>query len=228
MSDAERNADPDGDERLDVKLAEDAESVWLCARQRNLDAPPPSLMLAREHAQLEGMLGNLPSLRVEDSWHDEVLRAAIRAHRRSTRGRWTAALLSVAAVVGGAALSRPRPVRGPELELEVRRNQITRGSEPSVGDQLGIIARSDSDSDLRVYYNGVALLARCPGDPRCAYPGGPRNEQILKLSLNAPGEYDVMLVVSTGRAFPGASMDEYLSAVVTAEARFVTRRMHVQ
>jgi len=228
MSEAERSAAPD-DDRLDLKRAEDAELAWLCARRRNPDAPPPSLALAREHAQLESTLRNLPSIRVENNWHDEVLRTALRAHRRTTRGKWTAALLmSMAVVAGGTALWRP--ARGPELTLEFSYKQVTRGGElsASIGDKLLVTAWADSDSELRVYRNGFALLAHCPGDSRCASPGGARNEQRLELSLDVPGDYDIILVVSAGRAFAGASMDEYMSAVITAKARFVSRWLLVR
>ncbi|HEU4732154.1 MAG TPA: hypothetical protein VFT22_29870 [Kofleriaceae bacterium] len=228
MSDVERYVALHGGEQLDVKLSEEIESAWLRARCRDPHAPPPSPTIVRDHAQLENTLRNLRTLRVEHSWHDEVLRTALRSHRRATQRRWAAGLAVVAAGAGGVTLWHSGHPRGPELLVRFEQGYVTRGDEQhSPGEHMVITARADSNSDLRVYHNGVAL-ARCPGDSRCADLGGRTNEQILELSLDALGDYEIVLVVGTGRAFPGASLDEYLGAVVTAKARYVSERVYVR
>lgn len=230
MSEADYHVTPDSAKPPDAPCEEDAESAWLLARRKNQDVSPPSPRLAREHAQLETLLENLPSMRVDDSWHDAVLHDASRTQQRAMRTRWAAALLAVVAIGGGAVLWKPLPVREPVLALEVRPKQVMRGNDrsASIGDDLIVTARTDADSELRVYHNGTRLLARCPGDSRCRHPHGRPTDRTLELSLDRPGNYDIILVLGDGGAFPDASTDQYLSAAITAKAQFMSRQVLVR
>lgn len=57
--------------------SERAEAEWLLAREKNPAAPPPSAAVAREHEELETLLGSMPDGPSDQSWHDEVLKKAM-------------------------------------------------------------------------------------------------------------------------------------------------------
>lgn len=229
MSEVERNGNARDEERVGAMPGEDTESAWLRARREDPRAPPPSPALVREHAHLEDMLGNLPPICVDDSWHDDVLKAAMRAYRRTTRRRWTATALGVAAVAGVIWLWPAHRSREPELEVNIKpSNGKTRGGEAAIGDHLIIRARAETDSDLRVYRDRTALLAWCPGGPSCTSSGGPADEKRIDLTLDTTGEYDVLLVSGASLALPRESMDAYMAAARTANARVMSRRIDVR
>ena len=52
-----------------------AEASWLLAREIDPGAPAPSPQIAADYAELEELLGSLPSGPCDASWHDDVLRA---------------------------------------------------------------------------------------------------------------------------------------------------------
>src|SRR5262245_3938850 len=79
MSERKRSADPEADDLAEAPFLDElerAESAWLRARESDPHAPAPSLKIASEYAELEDLLGRLPSAPADESWHDEVLRAA--------------------------------------------------------------------------------------------------------------------------------------------------------
>jgi hypothetical protein len=68
------------DDLVDAPFIDDderAESEWLLARDHDPAAQAPSSMLASDYAELEGLLGNLPAGVADESWHEDVLRAAV-------------------------------------------------------------------------------------------------------------------------------------------------------
>jgi hypothetical protein len=225
MSESDGNASES--ERVGPILVEDAESEWLRARNRDPGASPPSPALVREHAQLEGMLGNLPTMRVDDSWHDDVLNAVRHDHQRTTRRRWTATILAAAAAVVGVILLWPAP--RPPFDMWIRHpGDATLGDEATIGDHLMLRARLEADSDLRVYRDRTTLRARCPGGPFCSSPQGAPDEKLIDLTLDLPGQYDVLFVVGAGATAPDAPMDAYLAAARAANARVVSRQVVVR
>jgi hypothetical protein len=184
----------------------------------------------RTHAQLEDMLGNLAALRVDDSWHDDVLKAAIRAHRRVTRRLWTTTILGAAAVMSVIWLWPSHRHRDPTLEVQVAHpHGETRGGEAAIGDLLIVRAQLEPDSDLRVYRDRTAVLARCPQGPGCRPSGSSTDEPLIHLTLDLPGEYDVLHVTGAGSALPkDGPMDAYLAAARNANARVASRRVDVR
>jgi hypothetical protein len=68
------------DDFVDAPFIDDderAESEWLLARDNDPDARAPSSEIASDYAEIEDLLGNLPTGIADEVWHDEVLRAAI-------------------------------------------------------------------------------------------------------------------------------------------------------
>lgn len=143
-----------------ASLEDGAESRWLRAKQTDPDAPPPSTEIVREHAELEEMLGILPALRLDDTWHDEVLRAAARARRRESLKRWSwvaGSALAAAAIVAIALMpGKPASTGRPELDVEIRpgTRAMPRGSSPTranLGDLLVVTARVGTANARRVH-----------------------------------------------------------------------------
>ncbi|HWO18789.1 MAG TPA: hypothetical protein VNO30_08430 [Kofleriaceae bacterium] len=89
MSEGERTeqADPDDpDDLADAPFIDDperAEAAWLLARENDPGAPAPSPELARAHAELGDLLGDLPIGAPDQSWQAEVLRQATAAAEAS-------------------------------------------------------------------------------------------------------------------------------------------------
>ena len=228
MSEGDGDGSASRPEGVGATSAADAESAWLRARRNDPGAPPPSPALVRAHAQLESMLGNLAPMRVDDSWHDDVLKAAIRAHQRTTRRRWAATVLGAAVVSAIWLWPAPRP-HEPKLEVEIEHPRgPTRGGggEAAIGDRLVVRAELEPGSDLRVYRDRTDILARCPQGPGCLGSGA--DELQIELVLELPGEYDVVLVAGAGRALPDGPMDGFLAEARTAKARISSRRDEVR
>lgn len=227
MSESEGGGTASDPERVGAMPAEDAESEWLRARSRDPGAAPPSPALVREHAQLEGMLGNLPARRVDESWHDDVLKAAM-AHQRTTRRRWTAAILGAAAAVSVIWLWPAHQPRDPALNVWIRHPNGETLGDARIGDHLMVRARLEADSDLRVYRESTELRARCPGGPFCSVSPDAPDEKQIDLPLELPGVYDVLLVIGAGAISPEATMDDYLVAAHAAHARVESRQVNVR
>jgi len=206
--------------------AERAESAWLLAREHDPNAPAPSSKIASDYAELEDLLGNLPSGPADESWQDEVLRTAAasasppRPWRRRAIARWTTGEALVAAAAVAVLLLRPRP-RTDELEIAIRHTSATRGDsqEAVVGDRLVVRARPHGAGDLRVFRSGGTLVARCPDGPGCS--ASAHGEYTIEITLDAPVRYQVILVVGMVNASPGGTMDAYLDAAREANARIL-------
>jgi hypothetical protein len=208
---------------------ERAEAAWLLARDSDPSTPAPSRELARDHAELEDLLGNLPAGASVESWHDEVLRLATssaapsRPPRRRRAYRWAiaGALVAAAAVAAVVLIPRPRPRAG-GLEVAIRPGDPARGdsTEAVVGDHVVIRARPRGTGDLRVYRADGVLVARCPDGPGCITAA--HGEHAIDVRLDAPVQYHVILVDGLTGDLPGQTMDAYLDAARAANARIVT------
>lgn len=215
-----------------------AELEWLLARERDPAAPPPSPEVAAEYAELEDLLASLPSGDSDQSWQDEVFRAAAALARsprpwwRTTAFRWAmgGAIATAAAVAVWLLIPR-----APALEIAVRHTSTTRSAdragavgrasdEAVIGDQLVVTARPREAGDLRVYRSGRTLVARCPNDPRCR--SGAHGELTIEIPLDAPVPYQVILVDGANIAPSEGATDVnvYLEAARTANARSIAYR----
>jgi hypothetical protein len=203
-------------------LSDDPEAVWLRSRNRDPNTPPPSPALARAHEELEDLLRSLPSGRVDDSWHDDVLGAAIHSQRRIAQRRWAGTVAAGVAVIGLVALLWPTQVaREPMLAVAIRHEgAIVRGGATGtagVGETLVITARADAYCDLRVYVDG-SLVANCPGDSNCR-SSKTNNEHLLEMRLDLPGYYHAVLAVGAGIAPLDDRMDAFVSKAQRANAK---------
>jgi len=109
--------------------------------------------------------------------------------------------------------------RAPELAVAVRYISNTRSApgEVVIGDQLVVTARPREIGDLRVYRSDGVLVARCPNGPGCT--GGSRGAQTIEITLDAPMQYQVILVDGTNAAPPDGTLDVYLEAARAMKAR---------
>lgn len=226
------------DDLVDAPFADDAERAeadWLLARELDPAARAPSAKIANEYAELEDLLGNLPEAPLDDSWQDAVSRIgassapSVRPWWWRAPARWAAGGAFVAASAAAAwLLIPPAPA---ELEVAIRPVDPTRGdperSNPergekvaAIGDLLIVTARPHESADLRVYRSEGTLLARCPGGRGCI--ASPAGGYTIEVTLDAPGQYQVILVVGAIQATPGDTMDAYLEAARAANARIVT------
>jgi hypothetical protein len=207
--------------------AERAESEWLIARENDPGAPAPSSKIASDHAEIHDLLGSLPLGSSDESWHDDVLKLAsvsvsVTPLRRRPLLRWTGgALLAAAAAVVVVVSLRPRPP-APELEVAIHHGDPSRSDsrDAAVSDRLIVRARPRGASELRVYRADGPLVARCPDGPRCTTPA--QGEYAIDITLDAPVQYHVILVVGTVAPLPEGTMDTYIDAARTANARIVT------
>jgi hypothetical protein len=232
MNERERNTGANTEDLVDAPFLDDAEraeSAWLLARERDPGAPAPSPKLARDHAELDDLLGDLPLGPPDESWHDEVLRRAtssvtpLRPWWRRPAVRWvTGGALAAAAAAVALLVLRPRP-RADELEIAIRRGELARGlGEAAVGDRLIIRAHPRGPSELRVYRADGPLVARCPDGPGCTTKA--QGEHAIDVELEAPVLYHVILVVGASAPLSDGTMDAYLEAARAANARVVTYR----
>jgi hypothetical protein len=219
--------DDSGEAPLTLSEAERAESTWLLARDHDPEAPPPSSEIASDYAEIESLLGNLPPGPSEPSWYDEVLRAAA-ASATPPRPWWRGAALRW--MIGGGLVTAaaaivvlivlPGRVQ-PELEVAFSHVNATRSdaSEVVVGDRMRVIARPHDAADLRVFRAGGILVARCPGGAACR--SSAQGEYELEVTLDAPVQYQVILVVGLRDAVPDGTMDSYMDAARAANARII-------
>jgi hypothetical protein len=199
-----------------------AESEWLLARETDPSAPAPSPEIAADYAELEALLGSLPSGCTGERWQEEVLRAASalpsRPWWRTPVFKWvtTGALATAASVVVWRLLPRT-----PDLEVRFRHTSTTRSTpgEHVIGDHLVITARPREAGDLRVYRSDGALVGRCPHGPGCK--AGAHGVQTIDITLDAPVQYQVILVDGVSDAPPDGSIDAYLAAARAANARVI-------
>jgi hypothetical protein len=228
MSTRKRSAAPEDDDLADVPFIDDAEraeSEWLLARENDPSAPAPSSKIESDYAEIEDLLATLPSGISDESWHDEVLRVVSssalpsRPWWRSTTFRWAMGGAFVAAAAIAVWVVIPRP----PAELEVATRQVSAArSDPEevvVGDHLVVTARPRGAGDLRVYRSDGILVARCPHGPVCRTL--PHGEYTIELTLDAPAQYQVILVVGMGDAALNGTMEAYLDAAHAANARIV-------
>ena len=226
MSGRKQTSTPQADDPSEAPFIDEmerAESTWLLTRQDDPGAAPPSSKIASEYVELEGLLHTLPTGSPDQSWHDDVLRAASPSARRSrqwwgSRAGWTgvAALVAVAAVV--VLVRRPRAPA--ELEVAIRHVNGARGdSEVVVGDHAVVSARPGTAADLRVFRYDGTLVARCPDGTGCRIPAP--GQYILEVPLDAPVRYHVVLVTGMSRALPLSTMDTYIDAARAADAHIV-------
>jgi hypothetical protein len=202
--------------------AKRAESEWLLAREHDPTAPAPTSEIAADYAQIEDLLGSLPSGPSDGTWRAELLRAASASARRSrpwwrTRVSWWVMGGAVAvAAIAAVWMSIPR---GSPLEVAIHHTRATRNApdEVAVGDQLVITARPRKAGDLRVYRSDGKLLARCPNGAGCR--AGSHGQQIIVITLDAPAQYKVILVDDVSDALPDGAMDVYIDAAGAANAR---------
>ncbi len=249
MSGSERDPGAEADDLAglpsDDDAVERAESAWLLAREHDPGAPAPSPAIAREYAELEDLLGDLPPGSSDESWQEEVSRLAMASAapapppRRRRVYRWAlAGTLAAAAAVAAVVLLFPRPdPRAPagELEVVIHTGDAVRGdvgrlhwrgdglggdsTEAAVGDRLIVRARPRARGELRVYRAGGTLVARCPGGPGCTVSGDGGHS--IEVRLEAPVPHHVILVVGMTGDLPGATMEAYLDAARAANARIV-------
>lgn len=211
---------------------ERAESEWLLAREHDPRAPPPSPEIAADYAVIEDLLGSLPAGPSDEGWQEDVWRALSASIRpastplastvsppwwRTPVSRWSmgGALVAAAAVIVLILLPR-----APELEVTTSHIGAMRGAsdEVVVGDHLVVTARPREVGDLRVYRSDGMLVARCPNGPGCR--NGSREEQTIEITLDAPVQYQVILV-DGGNALPDGAMDAYVDAARAANARII-------
>ncbi|TMQ05959.1 MAG: hypothetical protein E6J90_13320 [Deltaproteobacteria bacterium] len=231
MTTPKRSVAPEADDLSGVPFIDDAErdeSAWLLARDADPRAPAPSLTIAIDYAEIMDLLASLPPGASDEPWHDEVLRAALsmappsRPWWRRAAIRWaTAGALAAAAAAVVLTLISRAPVA--ELEVETYSPDLARSHsedlQPVVGDQLVVTAHTRETSDLRVFRSNGTLVAKCPHGPACR--ARPHGEYAIDLTLEAPGQYHVILVVGMTGTPPGGTMNEYLHAVDDAHARVV-------
>jgi hypothetical protein len=208
-----------------------AEARWLLAREHDPDAPPPSLEVAADYDELEDLLGNLPSSAPDEGWKDEVFRAIAAAQRsppmppppttwpwwRTPASRW---VLTDAMAMTMAVLLLLQ--RAPMLDITIRHLSASRGApgEVAVGDHLVVTARPRQAGDLRIYRSDGSLVARCPHGPACTtgYDGA----LTLEVTLDVTAKYHVILLDGLGEALPDGTMNVYLDAALSADARILT------
>lgn len=91
---------------------------------------------------------------------------------------------------------------------------ITRGSgSAKLHDHLRVTARLADAGALRVYRDDRVLVAECPRDPVCtSRPTGKLTTHELDLALDAPGRYQVVLVVGDAPAATGRIGDDLAAA----------------
>lgn len=230
MTTHKRSAAPEADDLAEVAFLDDAEraeSAWLFARERDPLAPAPSSKIANDYAVIEDLLGNLPPGVPDESWHEEVLRAASfatspsRPWWRGTGSRWAMGGAFVTAAVVAVLLLIPR-APGTELEVTIVRGGSTRSDskEAGVGDHLVVTARPRGAGDLRVFRSDGTLVARCPDGPACR--ASVHGDYTIEVTLDVPVHYQVILVIGMGNAFHDGTMDAYLDAARLAQARIVT------
>lgn len=210
---------------------ERAEARWLLARDTDPTAPATSESVARDYERLENLLDTMPAGPMDDSWQEDVLKAAAsRAgserlpRRRLIHGwtRWALGGAVAAAAVLVVILRLPRP---PELEISIRHGGKARGHEAAVvGDHLVVEAHVKGGSgDLRVFEANGMPVAKCPGGPGCNLASGER--YVIDLPLQKLVQYQVILVVGDAAAvarLPDGAMRGYLQAASASDARIVT------
>jgi hypothetical protein len=213
--------------------SERAESAWLIARERDPGTPAPSSKIASGYTELDDLLGNLPLGPYDDSWHEDVLRLATAAAATATSApvtpsrpsrrpvyRWMAGGALIAAAAVAVLMLRPHP-RMDELEIAIHHGDPRRGDskEAVVGDHLIIRAQPREASELRVYRADGSLVARCPAGPGCTPAYG---TYAIDVTLAAPVQHYVILVIGLSSSLPEGTMDAYLDAARAVNARVVT------
>jgi hypothetical protein len=113
------------------------------------------------------------------------------------------------------------PSRPPgELDVAILHIDKTRDlNEVAVGDRLVVKAQPRGAGELRVFRSGGTLVARCPDGPGCT--ASAHGAHTLELTLDAPVQYHVVLVVGMADTSPEATMDAYLDAARASHARIV-------
>lgn len=229
MTGRNRSTAPEADDRSEVPFIDDAErteSEWLLKRENEADALAPSSKIANDYAELENLLDNMPTGLPDERWADEVLKLAATspqpqarpAPRRRIVG-WGLRGALVAAAVAAILLVIPR---GPKLEVDVRHLGDMRQDpdEIVVGDHLIVKAGMPEPGELRIYRSAGTLVAWCPDGPGCTT--ATNGEYAIDIALDAPVQYHVLLVVGMTAASLSGTMDAYLDAARTANARILT------
>lgn len=225
----------DGEERAEV--------AWLLAREVDPTAAPPSREVAREHRELQHLLRTLPTPQ-DDGWQHELtakLRALEARPARWWQAPWARWLLggplAAAAVLLLWLAPRARAplqseLAGPDARGAARHDELTvelqpmatayrrDALRPAVGDEVALTTAALVGGELRVFRGDGALVARCPGAPRCQV--GADGSLRLELTLTAPGRYHVILAIGGAPAAAGASLDEFLAGALASGARLVT------
>jgi hypothetical protein len=221
-----RGNSPEAIDLADVPFlndAERAESEWLLARDNDPGVPPPSPAIASDYADLENLLRNLPPGSSDERWQDEVLRIASSSAAprhpwwRRAGAKWTAGggLVAVAAAILLVLLPRTRP----ELEVAIRHGGEARGDSGDVvvGDHLIVTVQPCEVCDLRIFRSDGSVVARCPNGPACR--AEVTGEYFVDVSLDAPVQYQVVLVVGVTGLLSDGRMDAYIDAARAAHAR---------
>jgi hypothetical protein len=204
---------------------ERAESEWLSMREDQPGARAPSSVIANDYAELEDMLSSLPTGLPDERWADEVLGLATTSPPPQARPPWRRPAFGWGiggAVVAAAVVMLLVIPRRPELEVEVRRLGDMRRDpdEVVVGDRLIVRARPPEPAELRVYRSGNTLVARCPDGPGCT--AAAHGKYAIEIALDAPVQYHVLLVVGAMAPSLAGTMDAYIDAARTANARIIT------
>jgi len=233
MSARKRDAAVEADDLADAPFLDDAEraeSRWLLARESDPGAPAPSAELAADYAEIEDLLGSLPSDGSDEGWQEDVWRAVAAAALpsrpgwRATMFRWAlrGAMAVPAAIVVWWLIPRPTPLPPvPELEVVFYHPGTTRSApdEHVVGDRLVVTARPRKAGDLRIYRADGILVARCPRGPGCK--GESPGALTIDVTLDAPVQYQVILADGLTDAPLEAVMDVYLAAARAANAHII-------
>lgn len=209
----------DGEER--------AEFDWLCRRESDASAPPPTQEIANQYGQVEELLADMAPVSSDEAWQDEVLRIATTSptssstlpRRRRAPFRWAVGgALGAAAAALAVWFALPSPA---VLEVAIRHGDMTRSDpgETVVGDVLIVKATPHEPGDLRVYRSDGALVGRCPDGPACI----PRadGQYLIEITLDSPVRYQVLLVLGQRRAQLAGTMEDYIDTARAANARII-------
>ena len=154
------------------------------------------------YQRLIGRIGDLEVVEPAPGWEDR----AVERWRRTAKPRATskpprrvpwrpiAAAAMVTAAALGLLILRCGGREPPVLVVAVARTgPAHRQAGPAIGDTLHAHVQMDEPQvELRIYRDRV-LVARCPGDARCARDGA---RQSIELVMDRPGRYEVIRLAS--------------------------------
>jgi hypothetical protein len=167
-------------------------------------------------------------------WHARVVARALAAPAPAPprRRRWplAAAALVVAAAAAALLLLWPRAPGPPRLAVHVVAGDGGHRGEAAPGDTLVVTAAAPGFAwrELRVYRDGVALIAACPSEA-AACSVATDGTVTARLRLERGAHQLVWLAGSAAAPPPRGALDEDLRAATAAGARLLaTDTVHVR